>query len=164
MERGFLACGTDADLVTNTMLIQKLHSIAEARQVSHEAPKPHALNCVLENLDANGLGRVLLKGDVESAVQTFVDPDWVGRGVRIMAEESSNCSHQSSGAGENDVRKIETSTKTNDPVLPEEFGCRANSKGIVPPWVGRTYVRARSRMRKFRDVLAQDGGTVGFWG
>ena len=37
MDRGFLACGTDADLVTNTMLIQKLHSVAEARQVSHEA-------------------------------------------------------------------------------------------------------------------------------
>ena len=38
MDRGFLACGTDADLVTNTMLIRKLQSMAAARQVSHEAP------------------------------------------------------------------------------------------------------------------------------
>ena len=62
MDRSFLACGTDADLVTNTMLIQKLHSVVEAREVSHDAPEPHAVSCVLENLDANGLGRVLLKG------------------------------------------------------------------------------------------------------
>ena len=67
MNRGFFAFGTDADLVTNTMLIQKFHSVAEARQVSHEAPEPHAVNCVLESLDASGLGRVLLKGDVGSA-------------------------------------------------------------------------------------------------
>ena len=57
MDRGFLARSTDADLVTNTMLIQKPYSAAEARQVSHEAPEPRAVNCVLENLDANGLGR-----------------------------------------------------------------------------------------------------------
>ena len=42
----------------------------------------------------------------------------------MMAEKSSKCLHQSSGAGENDVRKIESSAKTGDPVLPEEFGCR----------------------------------------
>ena len=74
MDRAFLSCGTDADLVTNAMLTQKLHSEAEARQVSHEAPEHHAVNCVLENLDANGLGRVLLERDVGSAAQTFVDP------------------------------------------------------------------------------------------
>ena len=154
------------------MLIQKPHSVAEARQVSHEAPEPHAVSCVLENLDADGLGRVLLEGDVGSAAQTFGDPVWVGRGDRMMAEKSSRYLHQSSGAGENDVRKIESSAKTNDPVLPEEFGCRANSKGIVPPWFAGCVahvlhrsekhhnVRARSSMRKFRDVLTQDGGTV----
>ena len=38
-------------------------------------------------------------------------------------------------SGENDVRKIESSAKTNDPELPEEPGCRYNSKGIVPPLV-----------------------------
>ena len=91
-----------------------------------------------------------------------------------MAEKSSKCLHQSSGAGENDVRKIESSAKTNSPMLPEEFGCRANSKGLVPLRVvscmkhvlhwseKRQSVRARSRVRKFRDVLTQDGGTGGF--
>ena len=34
-----------------------------------------------------------------------------------------------------DVQKIESSAKTNDPELPEESGCRANSKGIDPQWV-----------------------------
>ena len=82
----------------------------------------------------------------------------------MMAEKSSRYLHQSSGAGENDVRKIGCSAKTNDPVLPEEFGCRVNSKGVVPPWVAgcMTHVlqqsekhhkaRARSRTRKLRDV------------
>ena len=55
MDDGFLARSTDADLVTNTMLIQKPHNVAEAHQVSHEAPEPHAVNCALEDLDANGL-------------------------------------------------------------------------------------------------------------
>ena len=172
MDRGFLACGTDADLVTNTMLIQKLHSVAEARQVSYEAPEPHAVHCVLENLDANGLGRVLLKGDVGSAAETFVDPVWVGRGERMMAEKSSKHLHQSSGAGENDVRKIESSAKTNDSVLPEEFGCRANSKGILAPWVAGCVacvlhrsekhhkVRVRSKIRNCGDALTQDDGAV----
>ena len=71
MDRGFLASSTDADLVTNTMFVLKLHSAVEARQVSHEAPEPHAVSCVLENLDANGLGRALLKGDVGSALTQF---------------------------------------------------------------------------------------------
>ena len=154
MDRGFVARSTDADLVTNTMLIQKPHNAAEAHQVSHEAPEPHAVNCALEDLDANGLGRVLLKGSGESDAQTFVDPDWVGRGERMMAEKSSKCLHQSSGAGENDVREIESSAKTKDPELPEEFGCRANSKGIVPPWVAgcATHVLHQSPSQRAHSV------------
>ena len=113
---------------------------------------------------------MLLKGSVESDAQTFVDPDWIGRGE--MAEKSSKCLHQSSGAGENDVREIESSAKTDDPVLPEEFGCRSISRGTVPPWVAgcatrmlhesekHRNVRTRSRMRKFRDVMTQDDRTV----
>ena len=58
MDRGFLARGADADLVTNTLLIQKPHNVAEARQVSREPQKPRAVSCVLENLDADGLGIV----------------------------------------------------------------------------------------------------------
>ena len=89
-----------------------------------------------------------------------------------MSKKSSECLHQSSCAGEIDVREIERSTKTNDPELPEEFGCRANSKSIVPPWVAgcATHVfyqseksrnaRTRSRKRKFIDVLTQDCETV----
>ena len=72
MDRGCFARSTDADLVTKPMLIQKPHNAAEAHQVFHEAPEPHA---VLEDLHANGLGRALLKGSVVSAPQTFVDPD-----------------------------------------------------------------------------------------
>ena len=100
-------------------MIQKLHSAVEARQVSHEAPEPHAVSRVLENLDTNDLDKVLFEGVVGSAAQTFVDPVWVGRGERIMAEKRSMCSHQSRGAGENDVRQIESSATTNDSVLPE---------------------------------------------
>ena len=62
--------------------------------------------------------------------------------------------------------------KTNDPVLPEEFGGRANSKGIIPQWVAgcatrvlhrsekHRNVRTRSRLRKIRIVSTQDGETV----
>ena len=162
MDRGFLARGTDVDLVTNTMLKQKLHSAVEARQVSHEAPEPHAVKCALENFDANGLGRVLLKGSAGSATQTFVDPVWFGRGGRMMTEKSSKYLHQSSGAGENDVRKIESSAKTNDPELPEESGCRVNSKGIVPPWVAGCATRVLHQSEKHRNVRARSR-TVEQW-
>ena len=124
MDRGFFACGTDADLVTNTMLRQKPHNVAEARQVFHEAPDPHAVSCVLENLDANGLDRVLLKGIVGSVVQTFVNAVRVGRGERMMAEKSSKCLHQSSGVGENDVREIESSAR---PTIPS---CQRSSVAV----------------------------------
>ena len=69
MDRGFLARSTDADLVMGTMLIQTPHKVVETHQVSHEAPEPHAVNCALEDFDANGLGRVLLKGSVESDIR-----------------------------------------------------------------------------------------------
>ena len=173
MDCGFLAHSRDADLVANTVLIRELHSVAEARQVSHEAPESHAVNYALENLDTNGVGRVLLRGSVGSAAQALVNPVWFGRGERMTAEKSLKSLHQSSGAGENDVRKIDSSAKTNDPELPEEFGCRADSKGIVLPWVAgcatrvlhqsekHRNVRTRSRMSKFRDVSTQDDGTVG---
>ena len=61
------------------------------------SPELHAVSCVLENLDVNGLGRVLLERDVGSAAQTFVDPVWIGRGDRMMAWKSSRYLHQSSG-------------------------------------------------------------------
>ena len=56
-----------------------------------------------------------------------------------------------------------------------EYACRTNSKGIVPPWVAGCVARVlsrseknnvdhnahvRSKMRKCRDVLTQDGGAV----
>ena len=129
-DRGFLAHSTDADLVANTTLIQKLHSVAEARQVSHEAPESHAVNCVLENLEANGLGRVLLKGDVGSAAQTLVDPVWVGRGERTMAGRSQVVRVRMTCE-----RSIVRRRPMIHSVLPERFGCRAKSKGIVPPWL-----------------------------
>ena len=58
--RGFLADGTDAGPgSTKAMLIQKPHNVVEARQVSHEALEPHAVNCVLESLDDEWLGKVV---------------------------------------------------------------------------------------------------------
>ena len=113
------------------------------------------------------------KGDVGSDAQTFVDPVWVGRIERMMAEKSSRVFASVEVVRvRNDVREIERSAKTNDRVLPEKFGCRANSKGIVPPWVAgcvahvlhrsekHQNVRARSRLRKCRDALTRDDETV----
>ena len=98
MDRGSLAHDTDANLVTNPTLTQKLHSAVETRQVSHEGPEPRAVNCVLENLDMCGLGEVLPR--------------------------RSTCPHQPNGTAENAVRKIESSAKTCDCVLLERFGCK----------------------------------------
>ena len=56
------------------------------------------------------------------------------------------------------MRKIESSAKTNDSVLPEEFRCRANSKGIVPPWVVGCVARVLSRSEKSNDGFGQGHG------
>ena len=64
MDLGCFAYDTDADLATNTMLIQKLHSVTETRQVSHEAPEPHEVSCLLENLDAKCLGQSVAQGEM----------------------------------------------------------------------------------------------------
>ena len=156
-----LAHDTDVGLVTTPMLIQKLHSAVVTRQVSHEDPEPRAVNCVLENLDTCGLGEVLLKGDAGSAIQTLVDPAWVGRGERTMADKA--------------VRKIESFAKTCVSVLPERFGCQVNSEGIASPWVvgcvahvlsqsekrhDDQNVRFQLKMRECRGVLKQAGGAV----
>ena len=49
------------------------------------------------------------------------------------------------------MRKIESSAKTNDSVLPEMFRCRVNSKGIVPPWVAGCVAHVLSRSEKSND-------------
>ena len=72
-----------------------------------------------------------------------------------MTGRSSECTHQSSGAGENDVRKIESLAKTIDSVLPERFGCRANSKGIVPPQVAGCVARVLHRSEKHHNVYVR---------
>ena len=81
-----------------------------------------------KTFDANGLGRVLLKGHAGSAAQTLVDPVWVGRGERTVAEKNSKHLHQSSGAGENDVRKIESSANA-EPTAKAVF-----RRGLLVAW------------------------------
>ena len=48
MDRGFFACGTDADLVTNAMLIQNFTARWKAVRCPRETPEPHAVSRVLE--------------------------------------------------------------------------------------------------------------------
>ena len=45
-DRGSLSHDAGSDLVTTPVLIQKLHSAVETRQVPHEGPEPRAVNCV----------------------------------------------------------------------------------------------------------------------
>ena len=77
-----------------------------------KGPEPHAIDCVLAYLDAWGHREVLLKGDNEPAIQALVDAVRVRRGERTMVEKSPKYSHQSNGAVENAVRRIESFTRT----------------------------------------------------
>ena len=76
------------------------------------------------------------------------------------------------------MRKIESSAKTCDRVLPERFGCQVNREGIATPWVVGCVahvlsqsekrdddhnVRVRLRMRECKAVLTQVGGAVDPW-
>ena len=114
------------------VLIQKIHSAVETCQVLHESSETRAVNEVLENLVTSGLGEVLLKRDVGSAMRMLVNPAWVGRGEKTMAEKSSKYLHQSNSTRENAVKSIETSVTASDCELPEWFGCQVGSESIAP--------------------------------
>ena len=105
MDRGLFAHGVHMDPV----LTQKIHSAVETCQVLHESSETRAVNGVLENLVTSGLGEVLLKREVGSAVRILVNSAWVGRGEKTMAEKSSKYLHQSNSTSENAVKDIETS-------------------------------------------------------
>ena len=81
MNRGPFAHGVHTDPV----LTQKIRSAVEACEVPHESSETRAVNGVLENLVTSGLGEVLLKRDVGSAIRMLVNPAWVGQGKKMMA-------------------------------------------------------------------------------
>ena len=99
-DRRSFAHGVYADSVS-------IHSAVEACQVPHESPETRAINGVLENLVTSGLGEVLLKRDVGSAIRMLVNPAWVGQGEKMMAVKSSKYSQESSSTSENAVKVIE---------------------------------------------------------
>ena len=123
---------------TDPVLIQKIHRAVEAYQVPHESSETRAVNGVLENLVTSGLGEVLLKRDVGSAIRIPVDPARVGREEKTMAEKCSKFLHQSNGTSENAVEKIEMTVTASDCESPEWLGCQVDSESIGPSQIGYT--------------------------
>ena len=134
MDHGVLGRDTDVDLSTILVLIQRPHGAVGACQVLRKGPEPHAIDCVLAYLDTWGLREVLLKADNEPAIQALVDTVRVKRGERPMVEKSPKYSHQSNGAVENAVRRIESLTRTY--ACGKTLGYKVDSK-IVLPWLVR---------------------------
>ena len=151
MDYGFLGRDTDVDLATILVLIQTPHSAVGSCQVLRKGPEPYAIDCVLAYLDTWGLREVLLKADSEPAIQALVDAVRVKRGERTMVEKSPNYSHQSNGAVENVVRRIESLTRTYVCVLQEKLGCKVDSKSIVLPWLVKHAAYVLSRCVKRDD-------------
>ena len=136
--------------------------------------EPYAIHCVLAYLDTWGLREVLLKADNEPAIQALFESDGA-RGRRW--KKSPKYSHQSHGAVENTVRRIESPTRTYVCVLQEKLGYEVDSKSIVLPWLVRHAAYVLSRFMKRDDgrsawarlrgkecdsPLAQVGETVHF--
>ena len=113
-----------------------------------KGPEPCAIDGVLAYLDTWGLREVLLKADNESAVQAIVDAVRVKRAERTMVEKIPKYSHQSNGAVENAVRRIESLTRTYVCVLQEKVGYKVDSKSIVLPWLVRHAAYVLSRFVK----------------
>ena len=90
-------------------------------QVTHEAPEPHAVDCVRVHLDTCSLSEVLFKGDSESAARVPVDEMEVERSEEAVVKESPKCSYQLSGEAEDTVQRIESLTRTCARVLREKL-------------------------------------------
>ena len=112
MDYGFFGRDTDVDLATIQVLMQRPHGAVGACQVRRKGPEPCAIDCVLAYLDTWGLREVLLNADNEPATQALVDAVRVKRGERTMVGKSPKNWHQSNGAVENAVRRIEGLTRT----------------------------------------------------
>ena len=168
---------TDADLATILVVVQRPHGAIRACQVLRNGPEPHAIDCVLAYLESWGLAEVLLKADNDPAIQALVRGVRAKRGERTMLENSLKYSHQSNGAVENAVRRIESLTCTYVCVLQEKLGNKVDSKSIVLPWFARhaayvlsRYIKrddgrsawARLRGKECDSPMAQIGETVNF--
>ena len=148
---GFLGRDADADLATSLVLVQRPHGAVGAFQVLRKGPEPCAIDCVLPYLDSWGLAGVLLKADNEPATQALVDGVRDNRGERTTVEKSPKYSHQSNGAAENAVRRIESLTRTYVCVLQKKLGYKVGSKSIVLPWLVRHAAYVLSRFIKRDD-------------
>ena len=159
--------------------IETLHGAVGACQVLRKGPEPHATDCVLAYLDTWGLGEVLLKAVSEPAIQALVDAVRITRDERTMVGKSPKYTHQSSGAVENAVRRIDSLTRTHVCVcvLQEKLGYKVDSKSIALPWLVRhagcvlsRFVKrddgrnacGRLRSKECDRSLAQVGETVDF--
>ena len=80
--------------------------------MSDASKRSRALCDRLSYLDIWDLGEVLLKADNEPAIDALIDAVRVKRGERTMVAKSPKYSHQSNGAAENAVRRIERLTRT----------------------------------------------------
>ena len=147
MDCGFLGRDTDVNLATILVLT---HGAVGACQVLRKGPEPYAIDCVAY-LDTWGLGEVLLKAGNEPAIQALVDAVRIKRGERTMVEKSPKYSHQTNGAVENAVRKIESLTRTYACVLQEKLGYKDDSESIVLPWLVRHAACVLSRFVKRDD-------------
>ena len=120
---------------------------------------------------------MVLKSDNEPAIQALVEGVRIKRGERTMVEKSPKYSHQSNGAAENAVRRIESLTRIYVCVLQEKIGYKVDSKSIILPWLVRhaayvlnRYIKrddgrsawARLRGKECDSPLAQIGETVDF--
>ena len=174
MDHGLLGRNTDAHQATILVLAQRPHG---ACQVLRKGPELYAIDCGLAYLDSWGLAEVVLKSDNEPAIQALVDGVRIKRGERTMVEKSPQYSHQSNGAAENAVRRIESLTRTYVCVLQEKIGYKVDSKSIILPWLVRhaayvlnRYIKrdggrsawARLRGKECDCPLVQIGETVDF--
>ena len=159
MDYGFLGRDTDVDLATILVLRQRLHGAVGACRVLHKGPEPSAIDCVLAYFDTWGLREVLLKADIEPAIQALVDAVRGRRNERTMVEKSPKCSHQSNGAFENAVRRIESFTRTYVCVCcRRSLGCKVDSKSIVLPLLVRHGAYFLSRFVRWSQYAGPSGG------
>ena len=103
-----------------------------------------------------------------------VDEMEVERSEEAEVRGSPRCSHQSSGEGEDTVRKIESLTRIRDRVLREKFGRKVDSKSIASSRPDKQVAlsqtekrsdehstRSRVKSKECDGPLAQVGETMG---
>eukprot|EP00959_Pyramimonas_sp_CCMP1952_P390581 8184911-Pyramimonas_sp.AAC.1 len=105
--------------------------------VIHKGPSEYVNSAVELYLDVWGAADIILKGDQEPSLQAVITAVKNRSKHSTQVEKAPKCSHQSNGAIENAVERVESLLRTLHSELEVKLGVKIGPKSLIMPWFVR---------------------------